>query len=178
MTFSQIRRYNVITPCLIPYIVFHWRPVTIPMLCLVTKQRRFIIARTQLCCAVSASLMMMVTLFVCSGVGSSGSSHWELMGDAMVTTEQVRLTPDMQSRQGAVWSRIVSVYCTSVQHHEHKWSLFRDATIPNQFPTIMLFAAFVDLRSLFKSVLSSICVSRYLDFSLTLALTCTCHSDT
>uniref|UniRef100_A0A3B4TKB2 Lectin, mannose-binding 2-like a n=2 Tax=Seriola dumerili TaxID=41447 RepID=A0A3B4TKB2_SERDU len=40
------------------------------------------------------------------GVGSSGSSHWELMGDAMVTTEQVRLTPDMQSRQGAVWSRI------------------------------------------------------------------------
>uniref|UniRef100_A0A3Q0SIQ6 Lectin, mannose-binding 2-like a n=1 Tax=Amphilophus citrinellus TaxID=61819 RepID=A0A3Q0SIQ6_AMPCI len=40
------------------------------------------------------------------GVGSSGSSHWELMGDAMVTTEQVRLTPDMQSRQGAIWSRI------------------------------------------------------------------------
>ncbi|KAG7258660.1 hypothetical protein CRUP_021920 [Coryphaenoides rupestris] len=43
---------------------------------------------------------------VCSGVGSSSSSHWELMGDSMVTTEQVRLTTDMQSRQGAVWSRI------------------------------------------------------------------------
>ncbi|XP_062340013.1 lectin, mannose-binding 2-like a isoform X2 [Osmerus eperlanus] len=40
------------------------------------------------------------------GVGSFGSSHWELMGDAMVTTDQVRLTPDLQSRQGAVWSRI------------------------------------------------------------------------
>ncbi|KAL4609450.1 VIP36-like protein isoform X2 [Arapaima gigas] len=40
------------------------------------------------------------------GVGSSSSSHWELMGDAMVTTDQVRLTPDMQSKQGAVWSRI------------------------------------------------------------------------
>ncbi|KAM3600485.1 uncharacterized protein V6R79_024216 [Siganus canaliculatus] len=39
------------------------------------------------------------------GVGSLGSSHWELMGDAMVTTDHVRLTPDMQSRQGAVWSR-------------------------------------------------------------------------
>ncbi|XP_057674605.1 lectin, mannose-binding 2-like a isoform X2 [Corythoichthys intestinalis] len=39
-------------------------------------------------------------------VGFSSSSHWELMGDAMVTTEQVRLTPDMQSRQGAVWSRL------------------------------------------------------------------------
>ncbi|KAK9532427.1 hypothetical protein VZT92_009809 [Zoarces viviparus] len=40
------------------------------------------------------------------GVGSLGSSHWELMGDAMVTTDQVRLTPDKQSRQGAVWSRL------------------------------------------------------------------------
>ncbi|KAM9734973.1 lectin, mannose-binding 2-like a isoform 2-T2 [Menidia menidia] len=40
------------------------------------------------------------------GVGSLSSSHWELMGDAMVTTDQVRLTPDKQSRQGAVWSRI------------------------------------------------------------------------
>ncbi|KAI1905078.1 hypothetical protein AGOR_G00012230 [Albula goreensis] len=39
-------------------------------------------------------------------IGSSSSSHWELMGDAMITTEQVRLTPDMQSKQGAVWSRI------------------------------------------------------------------------
>ncbi|KAM9793784.1 lectin, mannose-binding 2-like a isoform X2 [Syngnathus typhle] len=39
-------------------------------------------------------------------VGSLSSSHWELMGDAMVTTEQVRLTPDMQSRQGAVWSKL------------------------------------------------------------------------
>uniref|UniRef100_A0A3P9HEW0 Lectin, mannose-binding 2-like a n=1 Tax=Oryzias latipes TaxID=8090 RepID=A0A3P9HEW0_ORYLA len=40
------------------------------------------------------------------GVGSSSSSHWELMGDAMVTTDYIRLTPDSQSRQGAVWSRI------------------------------------------------------------------------
>ncbi|KAF7662952.1 hypothetical protein LDENG_00221920 [Lucifuga dentata] len=40
------------------------------------------------------------------GVGSLSSSHWELMGDAMVTTDQVRLTPDMQSKQGAVWSRL------------------------------------------------------------------------
>ncbi|XP_066553580.1 VIP36-like protein isoform X1 [Amia ocellicauda] len=40
------------------------------------------------------------------GVGSASSSHWDLMGNAMVTTEQVRLTQDMQSKQGAVWSRI------------------------------------------------------------------------
>ncbi|KAL2100417.1 hypothetical protein ACEWY4_004811 [Coilia grayii] len=40
------------------------------------------------------------------GIGSSHSSHWELMGDAMVTIDQVRLTPDVQSKQGAVWSRL------------------------------------------------------------------------
>ncbi|XP_046903954.1 lectin, mannose-binding 2-like b [Hypomesus transpacificus] len=40
------------------------------------------------------------------GLGSSSSSHWDLMGTAMITTETVRLTPDLQSRQGAVWSRI------------------------------------------------------------------------
>ncbi|KAG9354453.1 hypothetical protein JZ751_001163 [Albula glossodonta] len=40
------------------------------------------------------------------GLGSSSSSHWDLMGTAMITTDHVRLTPDLQSRQGAVWSRI------------------------------------------------------------------------
>uniref|UniRef100_A0A8C7WGG5 Lectin, mannose-binding 2-like a n=1 Tax=Oncorhynchus mykiss TaxID=8022 RepID=A0A8C7WGG5_ONCMY len=38
------------------------------------------------------------------------SSPSELMGDAMVTTEQVRLTSDMQSKQRAVWSRILQVH--------------------------------------------------------------------
>ncbi|XP_029961428.1 VIP36-like protein [Salarias fasciatus] len=40
------------------------------------------------------------------GLGFSASSHWDLMGTAMVTGDYVRLTPDMQSRQGAVWSRV------------------------------------------------------------------------
>ncbi|CAN9512796.1 unnamed protein product [Ophioblennius macclurei] len=40
------------------------------------------------------------------GLGFSSSSHWDLMGTAMVTPDHVRLTPDMQSRQGAVWSRM------------------------------------------------------------------------
>ncbi|XP_029367369.1 VIP36-like protein [Echeneis naucrates] len=40
------------------------------------------------------------------GLSFSSSSQWELMGMAMVTPDHVRLTPDMQSRQGAVWSRI------------------------------------------------------------------------
>ncbi|KAM9810740.1 VIP36-like protein [Neosynchiropus ocellatus] len=40
------------------------------------------------------------------GLGFSSAAQWELMGTAMVTTEHVRLTPDLQSRQGAVWSRI------------------------------------------------------------------------
>lgn len=40
------------------------------------------------------------------GLGFSTSSQWDLMGTAMVTPDHVRLTPDLQSRQGAVWSRI------------------------------------------------------------------------
>ncbi|XP_015263635.1 PREDICTED: VIP36-like protein [Gekko japonicus] len=40
------------------------------------------------------------------GVGSSSSSLWELMGNAMVMTQFVRLTPDIQSKQGAVWNRV------------------------------------------------------------------------
>lgn len=66
--------------------------------------------QTLLCCVIFFFFRPMMVLFVYSGVGSLGSSHWELQGDAMVTTDQVRLTPDMQSRQGAVWSRIVSIH--------------------------------------------------------------------
>ncbi|XP_026997901.1 lectin, mannose-binding 2-like b isoform X1 [Tachysurus fulvidraco] len=40
------------------------------------------------------------------GLGSSSSSHWDLLGNAIITPEYVRLTPDLQSRQGGVWSRI------------------------------------------------------------------------
>ncbi|XP_068616848.1 VIP36-like protein [Brachionichthys hirsutus] len=39
------------------------------------------------------------------GLSFSSSSHWDLMGTAVVTPDYVRLTPDLQSRQGAVWSR-------------------------------------------------------------------------
>lgn len=40
------------------------------------------------------------------GLGFSSSSQWDLMGTAVVTPDYIRLTPDSQSRQGAVWSRI------------------------------------------------------------------------
>ncbi|XP_053320630.1 VIP36-like protein isoform X1 [Spea bombifrons] len=40
------------------------------------------------------------------GVGSSTSSLWDLMGNVLVTTQYVRLTPDLQSKQGAVWNRV------------------------------------------------------------------------
>uniref|UniRef100_F6PWF4 Lectin, mannose binding 2 like n=1 Tax=Ornithorhynchus anatinus TaxID=9258 RepID=F6PWF4_ORNAN len=41
---------------------------------------------------------------VCVGTGSS--SLWDLLGNAMVMTQYVRLTPDMQSKQGALWNRV------------------------------------------------------------------------
>ncbi|KYO40276.1 VIP36-like protein [Alligator mississippiensis] len=40
------------------------------------------------------------------GVGSSSSALWDLLGNAMVMTQFIRLTPDQQSRQGAVWNRV------------------------------------------------------------------------
>ncbi|KAG8440940.1 hypothetical protein GDO86_006613 [Hymenochirus boettgeri] len=40
------------------------------------------------------------------GVGSSTSSVWDLLGNALVTPQYVRLTPDLQSKQGAVWNRV------------------------------------------------------------------------
>ena len=33
---------------------------------------------------------------------------WELKGDSMATSEYIRLTPDQQSKNGAIWSRVVS----------------------------------------------------------------------
>ncbi|XP_069622728.1 VIP36-like protein isoform X2 [Ranitomeya imitator] len=40
------------------------------------------------------------------GVGSSSSSLWDLMGSVLVTPQYVRLTPDSQSKHGAVWNRM------------------------------------------------------------------------
>ena len=34
---------------------------------------------------------------------------WELKGDSMATSEYIRLTPDQQSKNGAIWSRVVSL---------------------------------------------------------------------
>ena len=35
---------------------------------------------------------------------------WELKGDSMATAEYIRLTSDQQSKNGAIWSRVVSPY--------------------------------------------------------------------
>uniref|UniRef100_A0A4W5JV41 Lectin, mannose-binding 2-like a n=1 Tax=Hucho hucho TaxID=62062 RepID=A0A4W5JV41_9TELE len=53
-----------------------------------------------------ASLIVVAILYLSHRFDVRISSHWELMGNAMVTTQQVRFTSDMQSKQGAVWSRI------------------------------------------------------------------------
>ncbi|XP_078523097.1 VIP36-like protein isoform X1 [Lissotriton helveticus] len=40
------------------------------------------------------------------GVGTSSSSLWDIQGNALVTPQYIRLTPDMQSKQGAIWNRV------------------------------------------------------------------------
>lgn len=52
--------------------------------------------------------------FLSVGVGTSSSSLWNLMGNAMVMTQYIRLTPDMQSKQGALWNRVVRIFLPPV----------------------------------------------------------------
>ncbi|XP_067879495.1 VIP36-like protein isoform X2 [Heterodontus francisci] len=47
----------------------------------------------------------LVTPYQGLGASSSGS-HWDLSGNTMVTSHFVRLTPDLQSKQGAIWNRV------------------------------------------------------------------------
>lgn len=35
--------------------------------------------------------------------------NWDFMGSTMVTNNYIRLTPDLQSKQGALWNSIVSI---------------------------------------------------------------------
>ncbi|XP_057596701.1 VIP36-like protein isoform X2 [Hippopotamus amphibius kiboko] len=52
------------------------------------------------------------------GVGTSSSSLWNLMGNAMVMTQYIRLTPDMQSKQGALWNRVVLIHSSKEEEQE------------------------------------------------------------
>ncbi|XP_018425228.1 PREDICTED: vesicular integral-membrane protein VIP36 [Nanorana parkeri] len=40
------------------------------------------------------------------GVGSSSMSLWDFMGNTILTSQYVRLTPDESSKQGSIWNRI------------------------------------------------------------------------
>lgn len=36
--------------------------------------------------------------------------YWDFMGSTMVTNNYIRLTPDIQSKQGALWNSVVSTF--------------------------------------------------------------------
>lgn len=44
-------------------------------------------------------------------ISGSGMSvpYWDFLGNTIVTTNYVRLTPDLQSKSGAIWNTAVSV---------------------------------------------------------------------
>lgn len=35
--------------------------------------------------------------------------YWDFMGSTMVTNNYIRITPDLQSKQGALWNSVVSI---------------------------------------------------------------------
>ena len=49
--------------------------------------------------------------------------HWEILGSAIATTDYVRLTPDHQSKQGAVWQIMVwvALYTFSIDSDRNDW---------------------------------------------------------
>lgn len=38
-----------------------------------------------------------------------GIPHWDMLGSTMVTNNFIRLTPDRQSKMGAIWNNVVSL---------------------------------------------------------------------
>lgn len=44
-------------------------------------------------------------------MGSASAGLWELQGNAIVMAQYIRLTPDVQSKWGAVWNRVVRAGC-------------------------------------------------------------------
>lgn len=47
--------------------------------------------------------------FLLSGSGMS-VPYWDFLGSTIVTTNYVRLTPDLQSKAGAIWNTVVSYF--------------------------------------------------------------------
>lgn len=48
-------------------------------------------------------------------ISGSGMSvpYWDFLGSTIVTSNYVRLTPDLQSKSGAIWNTVV---CLSLQY--------------------------------------------------------------
>ena len=53
---------------------------------------------------------MRINTYECFTYLGSGMTipYWDFMGSTMVTNNYIRLTPDLQSKQGAIWNSVVS----------------------------------------------------------------------
>ena len=40
--------------------------------------------------------------------------HWDFTGSTVITENHIRLTPDLQSKKGALWNTVVSTTCLLV----------------------------------------------------------------
>ena len=60
---------------------------------------------------------------------------WDFTGSTVVTNQYVRLTPDRQSKQGAIWNRAVSFLYILYQHTNAYLPLARYGTQLGNFDT-------------------------------------------
>ena len=44
--------------------------------------------------------------------------YFDILGSTMVTSQQIRLTPNTQGRQGAIWNSVVRWQLTRARYHQ------------------------------------------------------------
>lgn len=52
---------------------------------------------------------------LCDVIFFSSDGRWDIVGSSIVTNSYVRLTPDHQSRRGALWNNMVNFFLYNVQ---------------------------------------------------------------
>lgn len=71
------------------------------------------------------------------------------MGSAMVMTQYIRLTPDMQSKQGALWNRVVRLFLPPVlvtqKAQESSPGTYCDLILPS-LPSVQ---SYVDIKGFY-----------------------------
>lgn len=76
--------------------------------------------------------------------------NWDFLGTTMVTSNYIRLTPDEQSRQGALWNSAVSliITCPYICKVVKMWETLKLQTVKHSKKAHEMFHFIVDCRGI------------------------------